>query len=325
MPAPKKRYTALKEVGFFFASLAIGAAIQIVVGSAEDRVSVPTFIRSVSSISGFGSTFTKYIWEHGFFSYLVISLMAWSILVILTRVKSHSKCPYFSSQPDGAELSLSLEGMLRDIGGLYEDLQDTHAPLGESTLRTKLRQIRTCPEFSPSIPALVFVRNNCPVSEYAKIACLLDDQATRSIFSVNTSLPSELLNPADKDSVVRHLEAVNGQGKLRSARKRIQVLHKGSPTSDPCPRAIRAEAEFDADLAKPDLKSLWEDHFVARGKVEYRKCFWGDEITPISFFGDFILYDEQLTLLYDYDTRKLMVVIGEQIGKAFGTLFHVFN
>jgi hypothetical protein len=326
MPASRKRYTTLKEVGFFVASLAIGAAIQIVVGSAEDRVSVPDFIQSVFSLSGFGTTFKKYIWEHGFFSYLVISLMAWFIFVVLTRVKSYSKCPYFSSQPDGTELSLSLEGMLRDIGGLYEDLQDTHAPLGESSLRAKIRLIRGCPEFQQSIPELVFIRNNCPVSEYARVACLLDAEAKHSILSVNTSLPSALLNSADRDSVAQHLHTVNERKGLRSDRKRIQVLRRGSTPDGSCPGAIATEAAFDADLNDPTLKALWEEHFEAKGStVGYAKSFWNSAITPTSFYGDFILYDDELVILYDYDTRKLMVVIGSRVGRAFGQVFANHN
>jgi hypothetical protein len=298
------------EILIFISSFIIAGIIQIVFGYAQKPIPSPTFAKLVQN----------YIWPGGLFPYFAMSLICWCAGVIIFRVRSHSRCPYFESRPDGPEVTMSLACVLRDIGGLYDDLQDSHQPLGEPTVRAKIRKLRDNP--IPSIPAIAFVANNCPISSYAQLARELDSMAVKSIFSVNTSLPSDLFNHGARDSVLAHLEVVNNRRNLRYGRQRIQILAKDDTVD--CPGGIPRESNFNRDLnSNQELSDLWNNCFIAKEKgIIYKNLFWDNQVTPHEFFGDFMLYDEELLLLYDYATRKLLVLVGRRLGTTFGSIFH---
>jgi len=299
---------AFKEIGVFCISFLIAAIAQIIIGQSQNPIAKPTLHKLILT----------HIWQGGMYAYVFIGVLCWLVGIILLRVRSYSRCPYFESPPSGPEVTMSLEGVLLDIGGLYDDLQDSHQPLGEPSVRNKIRKLRSDPV--PSIPAIAFVANNCPISSYAKIARELDVIAEKSVLSVNTSLPSELFNHGAKDSVISHLDAVNNLGK-RKHRERIQILAQDG-TND-YPDGMRTKSEFERDLSNDqDLKNLWEEHFVAVSSgIIYREYYWNNQVTPHDFFGDFVLYDKELLLLYDYATRKLLILLGRKMGTTFGSIF----
>lgn len=297
----------LKEIGVFLLTFLIAMVICIAVGQTKNPIkpfSVLTAIRT-------------FIWSDGFLSYLVIALLCWIVGVILLRVKSYSRCPYFTSSPDSTTFSLSLEGILKDIGGLYEDLQDTHSPLGQGSLRSKFRVLR---ESVPAgLPALVFVYNNFQIGDYARVARLLNNTASKSIKSTNISLPSSLFAASCREPVLKHLQDVNSKTNLN--RRRIQIIKPDSIANGP--DAIPNKSSFETDLKNADITQLWNDNFVAsKYGVKYSKAMWNTDVTPGTFYGDFILYDEEIILMYDYESLMMTVVIGSKAGQAFGSLFN---
>jgi len=296
-----------KEVGVFLLSVLVAALIAILLGQATNPIQPFSFSGAIET----------FLWKDGLWSYLVILLLCWGIGTILLRVKSHSRCPYFSTSPDSTTFALSLEGILKDIGGLYQDLQDTHSPLGQDSLRGKLRILRE--NLPAGLPALVFVYNNCQIGDYARIARLLDNTASKSIKSTNIGLPSLLFAANCVDPVLKHLQEVNSKTNLN--RQRIQILKPDIIANGP--DAIPNRSSFETDLMNVGIARIWNDNFVAsKHGVKYSEAMWNTDITPGTFYGDFVLYDEEIVLMYDYESLMATVVIGLKVGQAFGCLFN---
>jgi len=309
----KKEYKGVirfvKESAIFMGSFIVGAIITIIVGQASYPIQPFSILEAAK----------EFIWsQYGICYYLVISLLIWFATTILIRVKSHSKCPYFESKPDSTTITLSLEGILRDIGGLYQDLEDTHSPLQYDTLRDKLKILRQDLTHT-ALPALVFTYNHCGVGDYARIAKSLDTVAKKSIKSTNVSLPSVLLKGEYQASVLGHLGIVNKRIDLKD-RYRIQVL-KGSEVKGP--DAIKDESAFKSDLINNGkISNLWNEQFIAKASgVKYSEALWDKDVTADTFYGDYILYDDEIILMYDYESAIMMVLIGKKIGKAFSAVF----
>lgn len=304
-----KKYA--KEIIGVAISLSLAVFLQISIGQVQTPLSDFTWKKA----------FLQFVWQGGLFSYTVIASLTTAITLILLRIKSHSRCPYFETTPHTNDISLTLNGIIKDIGGLYEDLQDTHVPLGNRSLREKIKVLRADP--MPTIPALVFIVNGCSTSEYARIATKLDSLARDSILSVNTSLPSELFNHGATEFVIKHLNIVNNTKRLKGTkRQRIQVLWSGESQPEDCPEGIPKDEDFKEELRDSKLGQLWGTYFQAVDKgVVYKEFYWNRDITSRVFLGDFVLYDKELILLYDYSTRKLYIVFGKKVGILFAEIF----
>lgn len=285
-----------------FYSLLISAGINIALGYSKHSIfnleAIKNYIISSDNIPMFIITF----------------VLAFVIMEMFSRIKTHSVCPYFEKEPNEGSLSITLESLISDITGLYSDIQNIQEPLKFEALREKVKVYRN--HTGNSIPSLVFIHNNCSIATYANTAKELDKVAQHSIKSVNISLPSTLLNIT---SVLEHLEAVNNNTKAVE-KIRLQILNDGS---DDCPQNFFSKAQFDSDLDSNGAKQNWDKYFAKIDGIDYREYRWGEHgITNEVFFGDFMMYDDQIILMYDYESRLLFLVIGKAIVNKYEMIFH---
>jgi len=254
--------------------------------------------------------FKQHVWE--LFVFFAVSEII--MILIIRKWPRKASCPY-QERSELAGFHITLRELLTpDDETLYEKLRGPHIPLSCSETREGIKLFINGRQ---AYAGFIFIHPNCSVSTYAQIAQLLDARARKSICSTNTSLPEDLFGSEEiKQAVISHLVAVNTKENIQE-KKRIQVFScqdHGVPTS----------AKFIEQLnAKPNIKDLFNQYFLDSRVESYSATVGVSPFTEDMFFGDYILYDGRVVLMYDYETRVLTLLVGNEIEQQFKQIFTI--
>ena len=249
----------------------------------------------------------------------IISVLVLALTRIYFSLHSNTKCPFVATCEKPPEPTVVLP--FHEILGqnLARCLIEAHEPLKSESLTTKLN--RVLGEWSWShTTGVIFVHNNCDFAGYAGVAGILDSVAAKSIESTNLPLPSELLKRDHADRIRGHLSTVNS--KTRLERTRVQILRRNQdsgPTNLHTAISLQQDLQTDSQLAED-----WTTLFKAESSgVRYYETTYEDSLPADFFFGDYIVYDRQTVLLYDYESRILSLFIGRNLIDRFARVFQV--